>query len=61
MDGPMMCPKCKSKNIKILIEFKNDPDHNHLKCLDCENEFNWWLGGIEKIKEIFGKNWELYE
>ncbi len=63
-----VCPrefprKCgnKYKNLILFEHQDSDMPHIHLRCAMCDYEWGEWVGvPLEKIKEIFGENWELY-
>ncbi|MEK6883717.1 MAG: hypothetical protein AABY22_29080 [Nanoarchaeota archaeon] len=57
------CSRCNDENNhKILGKYDNDsPPHIWVECLNCGNNFNHWLCGIDKLKEIFESSWKLYE
>lgn len=50
-----------------LVKFHSNGDdnidklsHSHLECPFCGKQFNVWHCGIERLKQVFGKNFELY-
>ena len=59
-----MCPHCKSNNIKELHRSKTDNidnlDHSRMKCNDCGYNFNRWNESKNKLKRMFGENYNLY-
>lgn len=58
------CPNCKNYcPVTILSEYYNNIDniqHLHLECDICKRQFNKWKCDKETIKNIYGKNFELY-
>jgi hypothetical protein len=61
------CPRpdfnCSSQNFKIIhkCEICLDVPHQDMECLQCHYRFNHWLINNDKLKEIFGKDWKIYE
>ncbi len=58
----MKCPRCKSKNVRILNEYVDaDLPSFHVECTDCEYNFNEWNGvSQDTLKKIFGEGWQIY-
>lgn len=59
-----MCPRCNSNQYQELYSSTDNVDnvtHSHVKCLKCEKQYNIWNCGQEKIKEMFGVSWRLYD
>lgn len=58
----MKCPRCKSKSATIVKQYDNEElKHNHMKCNDCEYEFNHWNEPEAKLRETFGQNYDKYQ
>ena len=58
------CPHCKSDSPKKTIAYDNNNidnvGHFRLECLQCGCNFNHWECSVDKIKEMFGKEFEKY-
>ncbi len=61
----MNCPnkKCQKKLLAPIVKSHNDGNdninnlpHSHLECPFCGWQFNHWHCGIERLKEVIGKD-----
>ena len=63
----VICPNCRSDESKE-IKSHYDKDSNvdgienwHLECKKCGCNFSHWNCNIDKLKQMFGPNWEQYK
>ncbi len=63
----MRCPECKIYIDKPVVKYYSDGKDNidelkysHIVC-QCGREFLHWHETEKRLKEVFGKNYEIYK